>query len=93
MSILKSKSSVNFFVAGLNLLIIPHFLIIPPTACFEGLVSKATEPASNNRINRKGLPKLCCKTQWNLEIPLFQAFFSTYVPEKAFLFVSKTAFL
>ena len=32
----------------------------------------------------KGLPKLCCKTQRNLESPLFQAFFSTYVPEKAF---------
>ncbi|MBQ6677108.1 MAG: hypothetical protein IJM71_03570 [Clostridia bacterium] len=30
------------------------------------------------------LPKICCKTQRNLEIPLFQAFFSTYVPEKAF---------
>ena len=28
--------------------------------------------------------KLCCKTQRNLESPLFQAFFSTYVPEKAF---------
>ena len=27
---------------------------------------------------------LCCKTQRNLESPLFQAFFSTYVPEKAF---------
>lgn len=32
----------------------------------------------------KGLSKLCCKTQRNLESPLFQAFFSTYVPEKAF---------
>jgi len=32
----------------------------------------------------KGLPKLYCKTQRNLESPLFQAFFSTYVPEKAF---------
>lgn len=32
----------------------------------------------------KGLPKLCRKTQQNLESPLFQAFFSTYVPEKAF---------
>lgn len=32
----------------------------------------------------KGLPKLCRKTQQNLECPLFQAFFSTYVPEKAF---------
>ena len=32
----------------------------------------------------KGLLKLCCKTQRNLESPLFQAFFSTYVPEKAF---------
>ena len=28
--------------------------------------------------------KLCCKTQRNLESPLFQAFFSTYVPEKTF---------
>ena len=32
----------------------------------------------------KGLPKLCRKTQQNLESPLFQAFFSTYVPDKAF---------
>ncbi len=32
----------------------------------------------------KGLSKLCCKTQRNLESPLFQAFFSTYVPETAF---------
>ena len=32
----------------------------------------------------KGLSKLCCKTQRNLESPLFQAFFSTYVPKKAF---------
>lgn len=32
----------------------------------------------------KGLPNLCRKTQQNLEGPLFQAFFSTYVPEKAF---------
>lgn len=32
----------------------------------------------------KGLPKLCRKTQQKLESPLFQAFFSTYVPEKAF---------
>lgn len=32
----------------------------------------------------KGLPKLYCKTPRNLESPLFQAFFSTYVPEKAF---------
>ena len=32
----------------------------------------------------KGLPKLCRKTQQNLESPLFQAFFITYVPDKAF---------
>ena len=32
----------------------------------------------------KGFQELCCKTQRNLESPLFQAFFSAYVPEKAF---------
>ena len=37
----------------MNLLIFPHFLIIPLSAGFEGEVPKATEPASNNRINRK----------------------------------------
>ena len=32
----------------------------------------------------KGLSKLCCKTQRNLESPLFHSFSSSCVPEKAF---------